>query len=148
MEANNDFSHKPVNSLTLKFYKSLICCDHNITQMRKQNITDDMRFASETSLLMVCTYIVGVAVTHLLPGTPSPNHHAHHSFGTAGSQLLAKHVSDTNDIIKVYPENPAFVIPTDNTTICINDSEDANNKDSISLALRDIDDSSRNKKSK
>eukprot|EP00957_Ditylum_brightwellii_P040578 3071543-Ditylum_brightwellii.AAC.1 len=91
---------------------------------------------------------MGVAVTHLFPGTPSPNHPAHHLFGTAGSELLVKHVSDVNDGIKVYPVNPSFVTPTDNTTIYINDSEDSSNKDSILLALRDVDDSSRNKKSK
>eukprot|EP00957_Ditylum_brightwellii_P186878 14230959-Ditylum_brightwellii.AAC.1 len=101
MEANNDFSYKPVNNSTLKFYKSYICGDYSITQRRKLNIKDDMRFASETSLRMVCIYIMGVAVTHLLPGTPNSNHPAHHSFGTAGSKLLAKHLSDANDGIKV-----------------------------------------------
>eukprot|EP00957_Ditylum_brightwellii_P132742 10122258-Ditylum_brightwellii.AAC.1 len=37
---------------------------------------------------------------------------------------------------------------TDDTAIYINDSEDANSKYSISLALQDVDDSSRNKKPK
>eukprot|EP00957_Ditylum_brightwellii_P088201 6718524-Ditylum_brightwellii.AAC.1 len=73
-----------------------------------------MKLASETSLRMVCTHIMGVTVTHLLPGTPSPNHPAHHSFGTAGSKLLAKHVSDANDRIKVYLVNPTFVTSNDN----------------------------------
>eukprot|EP00957_Ditylum_brightwellii_P038065 2879265-Ditylum_brightwellii.AAC.1 len=89
-----------------------------------------------------------VAVTHLVPWTSSPNHLAHYSFGTAASMLLAKHVLDANSGIKVYPVNPAFVMSTDNTTIHINDSKDANNKDFILLALRDVGDSLRNKKSK
>eukprot|EP00957_Ditylum_brightwellii_P170326 12964995-Ditylum_brightwellii.AAC.1 len=74
MEPNNDFSYKPVSNLTFAFYKSYIYGDYNITQRRKLNIKDDIRLASETSLQMVCTYIMGFAVTQLLPGTPSPNH--------------------------------------------------------------------------
>eukprot|EP00957_Ditylum_brightwellii_P169407 12894074-Ditylum_brightwellii.AAC.1 len=110
MEANNDFSYKPVNNSTLKFYKSYICDDYKITQRRRLNIKDDM--------------------------------------STTESKLLAKHVSDANGGIKVYPVNPAFVTSTNNTTIYINDSEDANNKDSILLALCDVDDSLRNIQSK
>eukprot|EP00957_Ditylum_brightwellii_P111731 8521827-Ditylum_brightwellii.AAC.1 len=48
----------------------------------------------------------------------------------------------------MYLVNPAFVMSTDNTTIFINDSEDANSKDSISLSLLNVDDSSRNKEPK
>eukprot|EP00957_Ditylum_brightwellii_P128220 9779153-Ditylum_brightwellii.AAC.1 len=112
MEVNNDFSYKTMNKSTLKFYKSYIYGDYNITRRRKLRIKDDMMFASETSLQMVCTYIMGVAVTHLLPGTPNSNHPAQHSCSIAGSKLLAKHVSDVNDGIKVYPVNPAFVMST------------------------------------
>eukprot|EP00957_Ditylum_brightwellii_P056584 4289469-Ditylum_brightwellii.AAC.1 len=100
MEANNDFSYKPVNNSTLQFYKSYICGDYTITQRRKLHIKYNMRFASETSLQMVCTYIMGVAVMYLLHGTPSSNYPTHHSFGTAGSKLLDKHVSNTNSGIK------------------------------------------------
>eukprot|EP00957_Ditylum_brightwellii_P210592 15365156-Ditylum_brightwellii.AAC.1 len=107
MEANNDFSYKPVNSSTLAFYKSYICGDYNITQRRKLNIKGDMS-KSPPSWGSISQSLCTPWLWYF------------------GSKLLAKHVSTADGGINVYPLNPAFVTPTDNTTIYTNDSEDAN----------------------
>eukprot|EP00957_Ditylum_brightwellii_P055555 4210651-Ditylum_brightwellii.AAC.1 len=130
MEVNNDFSDKPVNSSTFALYNSYIYGNYNITQRMKLNTKDDMG-NSPSSWYSTTQYNC-----------------AHHCFSTTGSKLLAKHVSTANGGINVYLVNPAFVTSTDNITIHTNDSEDASSNDSISSAPWDIDDSSRNKKSK
>eukprot|EP00957_Ditylum_brightwellii_P005854 444992-Ditylum_brightwellii.AAC.1 len=103
-----------------------------------------MQYASETSLHMVTSFIVRVAVTHLFLGHPSPGHPAEHNFGTLGLQLLVKLVARAEGVSSAYPINPTLTTSTDVTTVYLTDSVEDNSKSSDWLALCDVNCQSRN----
>ena len=144
----NTFSHIPIAKSTLGFYKAYIRADYDVVEKRYVNHKDEIRYASETSLRMVTSYIMAVAVTHLLPGNPCPSHPANHRFGSEGAKLLARLVAQAKGVPRVYPINPAYITSTDDTVLYITDVEEAYDAGSIRLALRDNDEKSRNMKSR
>eukprot|EP00957_Ditylum_brightwellii_P147851 11258800-Ditylum_brightwellii.AAC.1 len=86
----NNFSPSLVTQSTLGHYKTYICADYNIVEKHFVKYKDEHHYASETSLRMVMSCIMAVAVSHLYPGQPCLSHPAHHKFSTEGSKLLAK----------------------------------------------------------
>ena len=144
----NNFSPTPISPNTLGFYKAYMSADHDIVHRSAVSHKDQMRFASETSLRMVTSYIMCVAATHLSPGNPPIDHPAQHNFGDDGSKLLADCVARAEGVSCVYPINPALITSTDDTTLYLTDCVEDTIKDSIRLALRDVNQDSRNMASK
>jgi hypothetical protein len=144
----NNFSPRPIAQSTMGLYKAYVRADYQIIEKKLVNYKDEARYAAETSLRMVVSYIMAVAVTHLVPGNPCPSHPANHKFGTEGSKLLADLVSKAEGVPNVYPINPAYITSTDDTVLFISDVEEENDPSQIRLALRDTDEKSRNMKSK